>query len=186
MSLALLSTPFLLSAVFAADYGGYGDGGETTQKATTATTNIASDVVNTRTQANANSNTKTTPATLAALSQQTGSESTIAPVLTSLLLDTSETAAKTGSDGSAHSSTGTATYNQWGFTGSQSIWQGSALDSASGLASASGSSSSSSSSLTSKLSALSGAERILDAPGWKKTTIVWAMVGVTLGLHLGM
>lgn len=185
MSLALLSTPFLLSAVFAADYGGYGDGGDTTQKATTATSNIASDVVNTRTQANAESNTKTVPATLAALSQLTGSGSTNAPVLTSLVLDTTATQAKTASDGSARSTTGTVTYNQWGFTGSQSVWRGnSALGSASGLASAS--TSSSSSSLTSKLSALSGAERILEALAWKKTTIVWAMVGITVGLHLGM
>lgn len=73
------------------------------------------------------------------------------------------------------------TYNQWGFTGSQSVWKATTL--------ASGSSSGSHSSHSVNGNKTSNANRQVSSPlveksyGWKKTLLIGGLFGVTLGLH---
>lgn len=133
----------------AINLGGFDNGGGTTSATKSASSKVSQIVATSKetTDSATNSATGTTTPTTAS----------------GLLIDSSVATTTTNTHAKGSS---TATYNQWGFTGSQSVWTDATL--AASSATASSSSSSKSSSLSHLLSSSQA-----DAAGWK---ILLAMV----------
>lgn len=152
-----------LGAVMAANLGGLDDtGGATTTKDTTTK--------------DATTATQTASETALTVSATTGT-------------DTASTA--TGTTGTATTgTTGTAlgvTYNQWGFTGSQLVWEatsgGSSGSTASGLSTGTSKSSTNSALTVLRTSSSQRVRAMGTAHGWKANAAICGVVALTVALH---
>lgn len=177
--LAPLAAPFFFNVALADNNGGF-DNAQTTSTET--------------------KNTKSTETKTASETSLTVKTTTNSAGTTNLLQTTS--LVSEGTAGSTAGQTNSASYNQWGFTGSQSRWgestesnsvtvvtesgrtiTRSVAASSSGTQSALTVSKTSSSSLSSSSSSARQMRLVGERMGWKKTAAVVSMVALTVGLH---
>lgn len=202
MSLALVAAPvFLNLGLVFANNGGLGDDGDSPATTTTADTrtNEATNNNNNNNEHSTTNNERSTEANTQH-NAQTTTQSTATMGASTMVMGSGhseDTSTRTHMGMSTvttgHSAGALASYNQWGFEGTQSVWQDATrsnsghstkTDDSSALTKL-GSSSTSSSSSSSSSTALLGARKVqlMESRNWKLSAMLGVAVGATFMIH---